>query len=144
MLSGLSVGGVYAMVALGFVLIYKATGVFNFAQGELMMVGAYFSFYLITQYHLHFLQAFLLALVISAFLGMVVEFLILRPMVGEPIFSVVMITVGLAVVLKGTVSLVWGHDVHQFPSPFPSDPLSLGGGWLSFPPPSGPSWLLAS
>ena len=127
LLSGLSVGGVYAMVALGFVLIYKATGVFNFAQGELMMVGAYFSFYLITEYHLHFLQAFLLALVLSAFLGMVLEFLILRPMVGEPIFSVVMITVGLAVVLKGTVSLVWGHDVHRFPSPFASNPLSLAG-----------------
>lgn len=126
-MGGLAVGSIYALVALGFVLIYKATGVINFAQGELMMLGAYFCFTLITRYHIPFLPAFLLTLIFSAALGMVIEFLILRPMVGEPVFSVVMVTIGLATLLRSLVGIFWGHEEYKFPAFFSAQPVALGG-----------------
>ena len=124
---GLAVGSIYALIALGFVLIYKATGVINFAQGELMMLGAYFCFTLITRYHIPFLPAFLITLVFSAILAILVEFLILRPMVGEPIFSVVMVTIGLAILLRSLVGIFWGHEEYKFPGFISEQPIVLGG-----------------
>lgn len=115
-LSGLAVGSVYAMVALGFVLIYKATDVFNFAQGELMMLGAYVSYTLVIHLGLGYLAAFLLTACFCFLFGMLIEMLILRPLLGKPIFSVIMVTIGLAVILQGTISLIWGDDVYNYPT----------------------------
>ena len=126
-LSGIIVGSIYGLVALGFVLIYKATDVVNFAQGELMMLGAYVCYYLITSHHIPFIPAFLITLLFSALLGILTEILILRPMVGEPIFSVIMITVGLATLLRSIVGLFWGHDTYAFPSPFSEKALDIFG-----------------
>lgn len=95
-ISGLSIGSIYALIALGFVLIYKATSVLNFAQGELMMLGAYFCFSAMTYFGQSFVLAFMLALIFAALLGFIINVVVLRPMVGKPIFSVVMITIGLA------------------------------------------------
>jgi len=117
-LSGVIVGSIYGLVALGFVLIYKATDVVNFAQGELMMIGAYFCYYLIITYHVPFIPAFLMTLLFSALLGILIEFLILRPMIGKHVFSVIMVTVGLATLLRSMVGLFWGHDTYRFPAPF--------------------------
>jgi branched-chain amino acid transport system permease protein len=117
-LSGVIVGSVYGLIALGFVLIYKATDVVNFAQGELMMIGAYFCYYLIITYHVPFIPAFLMTLLFSALLGILIEFLILRPMIGKHVFSVIMVTVGLATLLRSLVGLFWGHDTYRFPAPF--------------------------
>jgi branched-chain amino acid transport system permease protein len=118
-LSGIIVGSIYGLIALGFVLIYKATDVVNFAQGELMMLGAYMCYYVITVHHVPFAPAFLITLVFSALMGVLIELLILRPMIGKHVFSVIMITVGLATLLRSLVGLFWGHDTYRFPAPFP-------------------------
>ena len=95
-LSGSALGCVYSLGALGFVLIYKATGVLNFAQGELMMVGAYIYFSLVTQLGLTPLLAFGATLVLAGLLGALIERLVLHPLVDEPPFTLVMVTIGLA------------------------------------------------
>jgi branched-chain amino acid transport system permease protein len=127
LLSGIIVGSIYSLVAIGFVLVYKATDVVNFAQGELMMLGAYVCYELILVYHIPFVPAFLITLLFSAVLGVLIEFLVLRPMVGEPVFSVIMVTVGLSTLLRSIVGLVWGHDTYVFPSPFPEKSIDLLG-----------------
>ena len=126
-LSGFSVGCVYAIVALGFVIIYKATDVFNFAQGELMTLGAFICYLFIVQLHVPIIWAFLLTFIATALIGMITEEMFLRPMVGEPIFSVIMVTVGLSVLLKGIIGLSWGYMIKKFPSFVSEDPISFVG-----------------
>jgi branched-chain amino acid transport system permease protein len=126
-MSGVVAGSIYGLIALGFVLIYKATDVVNFAQGELMMLGAYVCYYLITSYHVSFVPAFLITLLFSSLLGILIEFLILRPMIGKHVFSVIMVTVGLATLLRSLVGLFWGHDTYRFPSPFPDSAIRFLG-----------------
>jgi branched-chain amino acid transport system permease protein len=126
-ISGLVVGSIYSLVALGFVIIYKATKVVNFAQGELVMVGAYICFALTVQARLPFLVAFFMTLAFSFILGIVIERLILRPMIGEPIISVVMVTIGLSSVLKSLVQLFWGTQIQVFPPVLPQEPVMIAG-----------------
>jgi branched-chain amino acid transport system permease protein len=126
-ISGLVVGSIYSLVALGFVIIYKATKVVNFAQGELVMVGAYVCFALTVQAHLPFLVAFFMTLAFSFILGIVIERLILRPMIGEPIISVIMVTIGLSSVLKSLVQLFWGTQIQVFPPVLPQEPVMIAG-----------------
>jgi branched-chain amino acid transport system permease protein len=129
--SGIAVGSLYALIALGFVLIYKATGVINFAQGEVIMVAAFVAFYLVTGFGLPFWAAVLGTLIIAAFLGAATERLLLRPMLGEPVFSVVMITIGLSIFLRSMSGIVFGHHNYVFPNPFPQEPVNLWGITLS-------------
>ena len=126
-INGLVVGGIYSLVALGFVVIYKATQVVNFAQGELVMAGAYVCFSLTVQFHLPFMAAFLLTLGFSVVLGLAVERLALRPLIGESTISVIMVTIGLSSVLKALVQLVWGTQIKVFPQVLPTEPLFLAG-----------------
>jgi branched-chain amino acid transport system permease protein len=121
--SGLAVGSVYAVIGTGFVVIYKATKILNFAHGEILMVAAYFCVLLIDTLRLHFLPAFFLTLVFCAVLGLVVERFIMRPMIGEPIFAVVMITLGLSIILRPLTGMVFGFGNVMFPSPFPQKPI---------------------
>jgi branched-chain amino acid transport system permease protein len=127
LISGLISGCIYGLIALGFVIIYKSTTVVNFALGEIMMIGAYVCYYLVLSYNLGFWSAFVLTLVFSALLGVTIELLILRPMIGEPTFSVIMITVGLATLLRSVVGLIWGHDNIPFPSPFSDETMETLG-----------------
>jgi branched-chain amino acid transport system permease protein len=110
LIGGVTTGFIYSLVGLGFVIVFKSTKILNLAQGEFMMSGAYITFALYNLVHLPFLAAFALALVAGYFLGSVVDRVFLKRMVGAPIFSVVMLTVGLSVVLRGLVGLIWGHD----------------------------------
>lgn len=126
-LSGIIAGSIYGLIALGFVVIYKATTVVNFAQGEIMMIGAYFCYYLTVSHHIPFLAAFALTLVFSAILGIVIEALVIKPMIGEPAFSVIMITVGLGVLLRSAVGFIWGHENLIMPSPFGDAAWELAG-----------------
>lgn len=126
-LSGMALGCVYALVALGFVLIYKATGVINFAQGELMMVGAYIHFTLVTVGGLSPIWAFAATLMLAGLLGALVERLVLHPLVDQPTFALIMVTIGLATLLRATVGLIWSHDTYDFPSPIPDRVLKLSG-----------------
>ena len=125
-LNGVVTGSIYSLVALGFVVIYKSTSVLNFAQGEFLMLGAYVCLSLAVQYQLPFAVAFLLTLVFSAALGMLTERLILRPMIGEPVISLIMVTLGLSALLKAIVQAVWGTDLRPFPNIFPATPVQLG------------------
>ena len=125
-IQGLAVGSVYALVALGFVLIYKASSVINFAQGELLMVGAYICLALLTTYQVPFWAGFFLTMAFSVILALFIERLVLRPMIGEPAISIIMITIGLSLVLKSFVAAIWGTQIKVFPPIFPETPLKVG------------------
>ncbi len=116
-ISGLAVGSLYALVALGFVLVYKATDILNFAHGEAMMVGAFVCYALIMK-GVPFLWAVLLTIGIAMLLGLGTERLVLRPMLGEPQFAVVMVTIGLSIFLRSMSGIVFGHDNKIFPAAF--------------------------
>lgn len=125
-ITGILVGSIYALVALGWTLIYKCSGVLNLAMGELTLIGAYVC---LTLYHWHipFLLALLITLAIGFALGILTEIVFLRPMVGEPVLSVIMVTVGLAFFFKGVVELIWGTDTVVFtPAVFPIEPVFIG------------------
>ena len=126
LVNGIVVGSIYALVALGFVIIYKSTSVLNFAQGEFLLLGAYVSLLLLTRYHLPLWATVLLTLGFAVVLGLAIERLILRPMIGEPVVAVIMVTLGLSSILRAIVQGVWGTDTRPFPEIFPSAPLLIG------------------
>ena len=131
MINGIAVGSLYALIAMGFVLIYKGTGVINFAQGEAIMVAAFVAYYLVTKFNFPFWLAIPSTLVAVALLGAGTERFVIRPMLGEPVFSVVMVTIGLSIFLRAMSGIVFGHHNYIFPNPFPTEPLHLGGIVLS-------------
>ena len=124
--TGIATGGVYGLIALGFVLIFKATGILNLATGAFMTLGAYICLTVLAQLGAPFWLAFLCTLVFAIMLGIVLERLILRPLIGEPIISVVMVTIGLSSILQGLTHLIWSPDYRSFPEIFPPEPLDLG------------------
>lgn len=115
---GLAVGAQYALVALGFVVIYRATRVINFAQGGLVMLGAYLTYNFHQTWGLPFFVAVLCAVLVSGLLGVAVEALILRRMVGQPTFAVLMITIGMLFVIEQVVTTVWGFDALNLGDPW--------------------------
>lgn len=125
--SGLVIGALYGLVAMGFAIVYRATGMVNFAQGEVMMLVAYTAFSLTTIPGLPFLLLIPLVLAASVVIGLAIERIFIRPMLGEPMFLRVMVTIGLAVVIRSTVILIWGVEPAAFPRPFGSDPLRFAG-----------------
>lgn len=112
--SGLVVGAIYGLIAMSFAVIYKATGIVNFAQGEMGMLTAYTTWSLATAMGTGAITTVVAAVVLGALLGLICERLIMRPMLGEPVLSVVLVTVGLAVVLRSIVTIVWGASPHKF------------------------------
>jgi branched-chain amino acid transport system permease protein len=127
-ISGLVIGSIYSAVALGFVVIYKATRVVNFAQGELLMVGAYVCYAFLVQMHVPFWAALLLTILFGMVLAMFVERLILRPMIGEPIISIIMVTIGLSLVLRSLVAAIWGTEILVYePKLFPQEMVEIAG-----------------
>lgn len=126
LVTGIAAGGIYALVAMGFVLIYKATRIINFATGEFMMIGAYFFYTFLAVARLPPVPALALVLVCAAALGWVVERLILRHMLGQPVISVVMVTLGLSSILTGAAELIWSAEFLSFPPIFPRAPIVLG------------------
>lgn len=112
---GLVVGSLYALVAIGFVLIYKASQVVNFAQGEFVMLGGFLIVAMVTNYHLPLAVAFPLTLVVGALLGFAIERGMLRPLIGKPLVAVVMATIGLAQVIRGAVAVLWDPTTKAVP-----------------------------
>jgi len=129
LVAGVSLGCVYALVALGFVLIYKATETVNFAQGDLMMLGAFFALTSSVMLGWPYWATILFAAAVMAAVGMLTERLVLRPVLGHPAFTVVMITIGVGYVVRGIVTMVpgWGTETYQIPTPFVEDVWRLGG-----------------
>ncbi|MBW2019557.1 MAG: branched-chain amino acid ABC transporter permease [Deltaproteobacteria bacterium] len=124
--TGIMVGGIYALIALGWVLIYKCSGVLNLAMGELTLIGAYvsLSFY---SMGIPFLLALLFSLIIGFILGILTERIFLDRLIGEPILTVIMVTVGLSFFFRGIVELIWGTDTRVFTPPvFPLEPIHIG------------------
>lgn len=123
---GLLSGGVIALIALGFVLIYKGSGVINFATGEIMMVGAYFYYTAAVLLKMPPVAALILALVGIVVLALVIERLILRPLSGQSTIAALMATIGLGSMLHGGVEMLWGGDTLTVPSLLPRTPILLG------------------
>ena len=126
LISGLSQGCVYGLIALGFVLIYKATEMVNFAQGDMMMLGAFIAFTFINGLGFPFAWGLLATIVCMAVIGVVIERVILRPMIGEPPFAVLMITIGLGFILRAIAGAVWGNEPRSISSPLSGGVVRLG------------------
>jgi branched-chain amino acid transport system permease protein len=124
--SGVVTGGIYALIAIGFVVVYKATGVINFATGELMMLGAFFAWTAMTAAALPFAAALLVAVVCSALVGAAVERVVLRPLLGQRAIAVIMVTIGLSSIFKGLAQIAWSGEYRSFPDIFPRRPVILG------------------
>jgi branched-chain amino acid transport system permease protein len=126
MVGGIALGCVYGLIALGFALIYKATEVVNFAQGEIMMLGAFFSYSFIATWGLNYWLGFLLCLICMAAFGSLVERLVIRPLLGYPQFSIVMATIGLGLVIRALVGIIWGTDDLRIETPFTNGVVRIG------------------
>ena len=124
--AGLASGGIFASLALALVLIYRATGIVNFAQGELAMVSTFVSWELIER-GLAFWPAFFLTLAISFVIGVVIERVVIRPVEGRPVLTGVIVTLGLLVFCNGFAFWVWGGDVKNYPSGFSTRTIDVAG-----------------
>ena len=124
--TGIMVGGIYALVALGWVLIYKCSGVLNLAMGEMTLIGAYISLSFYSM-GIPFIVALGISLIIGLVLGILTERIFLDRLIGEPVLTVIMVTVGLSFFFKGTVEFIWGTDTRVFAPPvFSIEPIRLG------------------
>ena len=126
LISGISQGCVYGLIALGFVLIYKATEMVNFAQGDIMMLGAFVAVTLINTMGLPFIWGFVGTVVAMALVGVMLERLLLRPMIGEPHFAVLMLTIGLGFILRAVAGAIWGNEPRALDAPYVGEVIRLG------------------
>ena len=131
--SGVAQGCIYGLIALGFVLIYKATETVNFAPGALMMLGGSLGLPGTLALGLPFWAAFVAALAVMFFFGMALERAVLRPLLGQPAFTVVMATIGVGFLARGLVTMIpeWGTDTHVLPVPYKDEIVQVGGLVLS-------------
>ena len=126
--SGIVVGSIYALSALGFVLIYKSSKVLNIAHGQIIASGAFITYALTVFAGVHIVLSFVLSMVITFFLAMSVERIFLRRLIGEPIISVIMVTNGLMSIIDGIIYLTpFGAENFSFPEFFPKTPISFWG-----------------
>lgn len=120
LITGITVGSIYGLVGLGFVLIYKSSKIFNFAQGELVMVGAFLCWSFLELFHLPVLLGLLLAFGVAGVVGYSFERFPFRPMIGQPILAIIMVTLAIAVFLRGLSLLLWSEFIGiKFPSIIP-------------------------
>ena len=134
-ISGIALGCIYALIALGFTLIYKATEVVNFAQGEIMMVGAYVNFFFVTQFTRMagglngwvFLAALLSSILFAVLFGIILDYIINRPLKDAPVFSIIMATISLAIILRSLTAMIAGPISLVPVSPFGDSTIKAGG-----------------
>jgi len=125
--NGAAAGCIYGLIALGFVLIYKATEMVNFAQGDIMMLGGFFAFALIAHWGLPYWIGALLAIALTAALGYALDAVLLRRVIGQPQFAVVMLTLGLGFIFRAAAGITWGYDSVGFNTPFTNRTVNLDG-----------------
>jgi branched-chain amino acid transport system permease protein len=127
-ISGISQGCIYGLIALGFVLIYKATETVSFAQGDLMMLGAFGGLSCMTLLGFPFWLAVVSTIVAMALFGVVLERLVIRPILGQPAFSIVMLTIGIGYVMRGLITMIpgIGTETHVLPVPYKDQVWSMG------------------
>jgi branched-chain amino acid transport system permease protein len=131
--SGMAQGCIYGLIALGFVLIYKATETVSFAQGELMMLGAFCGLGLMTLLGMPFWVAVLASMLAMALFGVLMERAVVRPILGQPAFSIVMLTIGIGYVMRGLITMIpnIGTETHSLPVPYKDQIFQLGALTLS-------------
>jgi len=117
LLIGISQGCIYGLMALGFVMIYKATEMVNFAQGDMMMLGAFVAWTLIMDLGMPFWLGVPLSLVIMGLFGALVDMLVIRRVIGQPQFSVVILTLGLGIIFRAAAGIIWGQEPLSIDSP---------------------------
>lgn len=129
LISGIAQGCIYGLIALGFVLIYKATETVTFAQGELMMLGAFAGFVAMAQWGLPFWAAAVLTVLVLVALGLLLERALIQPILGQPMLSVVMLTIGIAYVCRGAITMVpvIGTETVALPLPYRDMVLTIAG-----------------
>ncbi|CAH0229000.1 branched-chain amino acid ABC transporter permease [Roseomonas sp. CECT 9278] len=126
-LNGLIVGALYGVVAMSFVLIYKASQVVNFAQGEFLLVGAWVCWWMLTTWQLPFWAGFLVTLAFMTLFGILLQIIVLRPLIGEPVISVIMATVGLSIFFQALMKWMFGVFAQPFPPIFTSERMRVMG-----------------
>ena len=128
LISGISQGCIYGLIALGFVLIYKATETVSFAQGELMMLGAFGGLVAMTMLGFPFWLAVPAAILAMALVGVLTERVIIRPVLGQPAFTIVMLTIGIGYVARGAITMIpgIGTETHALPVPYKDQVWNLG------------------
>jgi branched-chain amino acid transport system permease protein len=124
--TGFALGMVYALVAIGFVIILKCSEVFNIAQGHFVMIGGYLGYTFLVLFGLPVWASLLLAIVVAIILGLLIERLTLRPLVGQPVLAVVMMTIALATILGGLATLIWGAEYKAYHGLLPTITLKVG------------------
>jgi branched-chain amino acid transport system permease protein len=125
--SGLALGSIYGLIAMGFALIFKATDVFNFAQGMFVVFGAYMTYTAVTQLNLPFALAIVFIVVAAAILGVVIHVLLIQPLSGQPMLSVIMVTIALSLVLRAVLVMTYGTYGQTLQTPLPTGSFMIGG-----------------
>ena len=128
LISGISQGCIYGLIALGFVLIYKATETVSFAQGELMMLGAFAGLVVMQVLGMPFWVAVVASIIAVALFGVLLERVVIRPILGQPAFSIVMLTIGIGYVLRGAITMIpgFGTETHALPVPYKDQVVQMG------------------
>jgi len=126
-INGLIIGTLYGVVGMCFVLIYKASQVVNFAQGEFLLIGAWTCWWLLTAWDIPFFWGFLIAVCFMMVFGIAVQMVILRPLIGEPIISVIMVTIGMSIFFQALMKWMFGTFAQPFPPIFPVDKVNVLG-----------------
>ncbi|HEU5302695.1 MAG TPA: branched-chain amino acid ABC transporter permease [Acidimicrobiia bacterium] len=124
--SGAALGAVYALVGLGFVVIYRATGVINFAQAGMVVLGAFLVYGATTTLDLSFWLALLVAMGLGALLGIVLERVVLRRMIGRPVYAVILVTVGLLLLVEPVVTTIWENPATNIETPWGLGKVTIG------------------
>ena len=127
LINGLIIGLLYGVVAMSFVLIYKASKVVNFAQGEFLLIGAWACWWLLVQFSLPFYAAFVFTLIFMTIFGILIQIVVLRPLIGEPIISIIMVTIGLSIFFQAVMKWMFGVFAQPFPKIFTQESLNILG-----------------
>ena len=127
LVNGFIVGMLYGVVAMCFVLVYKSTQVVNFAQGEFLVIGGWICWHFLTAYQMPFVIGFLFTLAFMFIFGILIQVVVLRPLVGEPIISVIMVTIGLSIFFQALANWVFGNSAERYPEIFPVEQISIAG-----------------
>lgn len=125
-ITGITIGLVYSLIALGFVLIWKSSGVANLALGQLVLLFSWFTFAMLAQVGLPIWLGLLLVILFALALGWIIERFVLRPLIGQPILSLITVTLGVAYFIQGAVSFIWPKSIAALPRLFPEEPIHIG------------------
>ena len=126
MVSGFALGMVYALIAIGFVIILKCSKAFNIAQGHFVMIGGYLGFTFLVTFHLPVWASLLAAIAVAIVMGLLIERLTLRPLIGQPVLAIIMMTIALATIFEGLATLIWGGEYKAYHGVLPNLTLKIG------------------